>query len=171
MGANTFRVEDPEMRGTNGLLDPKRIRAIISRSGIIPTSYKKIFSHDPRPYIFTADENISTLKSRLEDRAQVVSLPEGPHGLSLQAALDFFAAKGVVSVLLEGGAQLNYGALAEGVVDEIYLTIMPYISGEKSAATFADGPNHLGKPFLELELLSSEPAASGETFLHYRLSK
>jgi riboflavin biosynthesis pyrimidine reductase len=111
------------------------------------------------------------LQNKLEGKAQVVSLPEGPYGLSLQAAIDFFADRGLESVLIEGGAQLNYAALAEGVVDEILLTIMPFISGEQGAAAFADGPKLLGEPFLELEMLSSRPVSSGELFLHYRVKR
>jgi riboflavin biosynthesis pyrimidine reductase len=145
MGANTLRTENPEMRGTNGTLSPDRIRAIISRSGLIPVTGKKLFDHGPQPVIFTGEENMSALQDRLKDKARVLSLPEGPHGLSLQAALDIFAGRGVESLLIEGGAQLNYA--------------------------FADGPKYLGDPFLELELLSSEPVSTGELFLRYRIKK
>jgi riboflavin biosynthesis pyrimidine reductase len=89
----------------------------------------------------------------------------------LQAALDIFAGRGVESLLIEGGAQLNYAALAEGVVDEILLTILPFVSGEHGDPAFADGPKYLGDPFLELELLSSEPVSTGELFLRYRIKK
>ncbi len=171
MGANTLRVENPEMRGTNSTLSPDRIRTIISRSGIIPVTDKKLFNYGPKPVVFTAEDNIFRLQGKFKGKAQVVSLPEGPHGLSLQAALDFFADRGVESVLIEGGSQLNYSALAEGVVDEILLTIMPFVSGEHGSTAFVDGPKHLGNPFLELELLSSEPVSTGELFLHYRVKR
>jgi len=171
MGANTLRVENPEMRGTNGVLSQDRIRAVVSRSGLIPAADKKLFSNGPSPVVFTAEDNLAALRNKLKGKAQVVCLPEGPHGLSLQAALDFFAGRGVRSVLIEGGAQLNYTALAQGVVDEILLTIMPFVSGERGASTFADGPKFLGAPFLELELLSSEPVSTGELFLQYRIKK
>lgn len=169
MGANTLRTEDPEMRGTNGALDPERTRAIISRSGSIPGTEKKLFNHGPRPVVFTSEGNLFSLKAKLAERAEVVPLPAGPHGLSLQAALDFFAGRGVESVLIEGGAQLNYAALAEGLVDEILLTVMPFVSGQHGATAFAEGPQHLGKPFLELDLLSSQAVSTGEVFLHYRV--
>ena len=171
MGANTLRTENPEMRGTNGTLAPNRIRAIISRSGMLPVTGKKLFEHDPKPLVFTGEDSNSALQDRLKGKARVLSLPEGPHGLSLQAALDIFAGRGVESVLIEGGAQLNYTALAEGVVDEILLTLMPFVSGKHRSPAFADGLKNLGDPFLELELLSSEPVSTGELFLHYRIKK
>lgn len=169
MGANTLRTENPEMRGTNGTLSPDRIRSIISCSGAIPIKDKKLFNHGPMPVVFTTQHNIFALQGKLKDKANVVPLPEGTHGLSIRAALDFFADRGVESVLIEGGAQLNYAALAEGVVDEILLTTIPFVSGEHGAPAFADGPKHLGTPFMELELLSCEPLSTGELFLHYRV--
>lgn len=171
IGANTLRTENPEMRGTNGTLAPDRIRAVISRSGSVPVTGKDLFRHGPKPVVFTGGDTAAELHNRLKGMARVISLPAGPFGLSLPAALDFFAASGVESVLIEGGAQLNYAALAQEVVDEILLTIMPFVSGELGAAAFADGPKHLGNPFLELELLSSEPVSTGELFLHYRIKK
>lgn len=171
MGANTLRNEDPEMRGTNGALPADRIRAIISASGLIPVADKKLFLHGPKPVVFTAESEYFALTGKLKDRAEVVSLPEGRYGLSLQAALDFCGARGVESVLIEGGARLNYGALAEGVVDEILLTVLPFVSGDRESQAFADGPAPLGDPFLDLELLSSEPVSTGELFLHYRVKK
>lgn len=171
MGANTLRKENPEMRGTKGSLDPGRIRAIISQSGNIPVTGKKLFMHDPSPVIFTANENVSVLRDKLQENAVVVGLPAGKHGLSMQAALDFFRGREVESVLIEGGAHLNYAVLADGVVDEIMLTIMPFVSGEQDGASFAEGPKYLGNPFLDLELLSSEPVSTGELFLHYHVKK
>jgi 2,5-diamino-6-(ribosylamino)-4(3H)-pyrimidinone 5'-phosphate reductase len=169
IGANTLRNDDPEMRGINGALNYNRFRAVITGSGDIPVADKKLFNHGPRPIVFSGSKKFNTLRERLQDKAEVVRLPEGPNGLSLQAALDFFAGRGVESVLIEGGARLNYAALAEGIVDEILLTVIPRVSGVRGAASLADGPHLLGKPFLELELLKTEPVPTGELFLHYRI--
>lgn len=169
MGANTLRLADPEMRCSHNALPPERIRAIISGSGLIPDTGKKLFSDGPQPVIFTAADNVARLHDKFTDRAQVVPLPAGPYGLSLKAALDFLAAREVESVLLEGGARLNYNALAEGVVDEILLTVMPFISGKHGAPTLADGPEYLADPLLGLELLTCEKVPGGELFLHYRV--
>jgi 2,5-diamino-6-(ribosylamino)-4(3H)-pyrimidinone 5'-phosphate reductase len=98
-------------------------------------------------------------------------LPEGTHGLSIDAAISDLGRMGAKTVLIEGGAKLNYSALSEGVVDEILLTIAPKLSGEEGAASLADGPERLGKPFLPLELLDCRPASTGEIFLRYKVKK
>jgi riboflavin biosynthesis pyrimidine reductase len=168
MGANTLRADNPEMRGTNGNLPEERIRAIISRSGSIETEGKKLFQHGPRPVVFTAAENVLLAKKNLRGMARVIPLPETEHGLSVHAALEFLTEHGAGSVLIEGGAKLNYTALAEGVVDDILLTILPYISGDSNSPTFAQGPNQLGEPFMEFSLEACETVSTGEVFLHYR---
>jgi len=101
----------------------------------------------------------------------VVSLPEGVHGLSVRAAISILGQMGASTVLIEGGAMLNYAALSEGVVDEIYHTIAPKISGERGAASLADGPRHLGEPFLALRLLECHAADTGEVFLRYEVGQ
>lgn len=171
IGANTLRQENPEMRASGGVLPPERLRAVITRSGSIPVAGKNLFQHGPRPVVFTEKEAASSLQERLKNKARIIVLPQGPGGLSLTAALDFFSAEGVESLLIEGGARLNYAALKEGLVDEIHLTLAPFVSGDRNSAALADGPMPLGDPFLALELVSSEPLASGELFLHYRVPK
>jgi len=168
LGANTLRTGDPEMRETGGRLRPDRVRAVISGSATVPIEGKKLFRHGPKPIVFTAADKKAVLQEKLREVAAVVALPQGIDGLSLPAALDFFKKRGVRSLLIEGGGRLNYSALAQGVVDEILLTITPFISGDHKAPSFADGPKFLGKPFLELELLSCEHVSTGEVFLHYR---
>jgi len=78
---------------------------------------------------------------------------------------------GADSVLIEGGALLNYAALKEGIVDEIHLTITPKLSGDRHAASVADGSSPLGAPFLDLKMVDCQPMDNGEVFLTYRLRR
>lgn len=170
MGAGTLRAEDPEMRGSGRAFLPKRLRAIITRSGTIPSG-KKLFTAGPTPLIFTTSARAETLRQELGAAARVIGLPPENNGFSIGAVLAALAGMGATSVLIEGGGGLNYSCLKEGVVHEIYLTIAPFISGDRHAATLAAGNGSLGHPFLPLELLSCESTASGEIFLHYRIKK
>lgn len=168
-GAETLRQGDPEMRGPGGVLSPRRIRAFLSGSGDIPVEGRKVFSQGPPPLIFTAPEAEDVLARRLAGRAEIVSLPPGPCGLSLGAALTCLEGRGVCSLLVEGGGRLNYACLREGLVNEIYLTVTPKLSGDRDAALFCSGPGPLGWPFLGLVLVSCEAGPTGEVFLRYRV--
>ena len=171
LGAGTLREGDPEMRGVGGIIPENRIRAVITMSGRIPVEGRRLFRMGPPPVVFTSSDHVPSLGKALGHKAHVVSLPEGTHGLSIGAAISEIGRMGARTVLIEGGARLNYAALSEGVVDEIYLTIAPKLSGEEGAASLADGPRHLGEPFLSLKLLECHTAATGEVFLRYKVGQ
>jgi len=171
IGASTLRTEDPEMRCMDGMLPEKRVRAVITGSGQIPVHDRKLFNKGPKPIVFTSKKMADWISGKLAERAKVIPLASGPQGLSIAAAIEKLGEMGAESVLIEGGGSLNYASLSEGVVDEIYLTIMPSVSGEKAGTSLADGPKLLGRPFLPLEMLSCEPVSSGEIFLHYRIKR
>jgi len=169
MGAGTLRQADPEMRGVGGQIPPARIRAIISRSGRIPFTGKKIFSHEPKPVVFTSVRHVTYLQERLAAKGQVVGVGEIANDLDLREVLAELEKRGVRSLLVEGGAILNYSCLRQQIVDEIFLTVTPHISGDRTAPGLADGPEPLGSPFFGLELLSCEAMHTGELFLHYKV--
>ncbi|HET98631.1 MAG TPA: RibD family protein [Desulfurivibrio alkaliphilus] len=171
MGAGTLRAEDVEMRGPQGQWPIGRIRALVSASGRVPATGRKIFQTGPPPLIFTGERGAKHLKELSAIHAELVIIPEKDGVLSLAAAWDFLAGRGVKQLLVEGGAGLNYQALRQGLVDELLVTITPKLSGDRSAATLVSGPQPLGTPFLDLELLNCRPTTGGELFCHYRVVK
>lgn len=172
LGAETLRLGDPEMLGPEGRFLPRRIRAIITRSGEIPVAGRKLFAQGQPPLIFTGAAAAEGLRQRVGELAEIVVLPEAPEGgLSLTAALAHLAQLGAASLLIEGGGRLNYACLRQGVVDEILLTLTPKLSGDREAPSLCGGPGPLGEPFLPLTLVSCEAAATGEVFLKYRVRK
>ena len=46
---------------------------------------------------------------------------------------------GIQSILLEGGANLNWSFIKDNLVDEIRLTIAPWIVGGKDAISLVEG--------------------------------
>lgn len=169
MGAATLRLDNPEMKAGSGPAADRRIRAIISASGEVPFEDKRLFATGRLPVVFTGSNQHEALAITLAGLARVITLPSGPGGLSVAAAIAELDGMGASSVLIEGGARLNYSCLAEGIVDEIFLTMAPFLSGDRAAASLADGDGPLGRPFLPLELVSCEPEETGELFLRYRV--
>jgi len=170
IGVGTLRAENPEMRGSGGNLSEKRLRAVICGSGDLPVAGKRLFAEGPRPLVFTSHARVVSLTDSLGDVAEVCGIGVGGHGLSVAAAIAELARRGARSVLIEGGGNLNYAALAEGVVSDIYFTVTPFLSGDRQAVALADGPGPLGEPFVPLTLRSCRQSASGELFLHYQVA-
>ncbi len=171
IGAGTLRSDGPEMRGTDGCIPKGRIRSVITESGNISIEGKRLFCCGPPPVIFTGMGREFSLCSRLGDKARVIGLPTGPCGLSVRAAVSELAGMGARTILVEGGARLNYAALKEGVVDEIMLTLSPRILGQSSMPAMAEGPVPLGSPFIDLKLLGFKEASTGELFLRYAVER
>lgn len=172
LGAGTIREGEAEMRGPQGVLPEGRIRAVISASGLLPWDERRLFRHGPAPLVFTGEEAAAGLQAKAGERAEIIALPRLTDGsLSLAAALAHLAGRGVRHLLLEGGARLNFQALAQGVVDELLVTITPKLSGDCRAASLADGDHPLAAPFLDLTLLSCRPTADGELFCRYQLGR
>ena len=82
------------------------------------------------------------------------------------AALADLRARGVRALLCEGGPTLARTLVADGLVDELFLTIAPLLTGDPSEPTILTGAALLDPA--ELELVWTLRAGS-ELFLRYRL--
>ncbi len=83
---------------------------------------------------------------------------------SLTAMLADLYGRDVRSLLSEGGPTMNRALLAAGLVDELYLTITPLITGDADEPNIVEG-GRLPEA-VELELLEVERVGS-ELFLRY----
>jgi riboflavin-specific deaminase-like protein len=71
---------------------------------------------------------------------------------------------GIRSLLCEGGPTLNSTLFAEGLVDELFLTIAPTVAGAGEALTIVEGPP---LPVPASLVLQSAHEAGGHLFLRY----
>ena len=76
---------------------------------------------------------------------------------------------GVRYLLCEGGPTLNFALFAAGCVDELFVTVAPFIAGHGGELTLVHGPRLL-EPFPELRLLSAF-FHEGELFLRYAANR
>lgn len=83
---------------------------------------------------------------------------------SPQEILQAFSAAGVKSVLLEGGGEFNASFLEAGLVDQIFLTVVPIVIGGAEAPTWCEGAGI--NPFARFRLERSRQV-EGELYLEY----
>lgn len=69
--------------------------------------------------------------------------------------------RGINTLMIEGGATLNWGMLSSGLVDEIYTFVGNLIIGGTTAPTFTDGEGFSESELLELEFISMEKIEDG----------
>jgi diaminohydroxyphosphoribosylaminopyrimidine deaminase/5-amino-6-(5-phosphoribosylamino)uracil reductase len=64
---------------------------------------------------------------------EVLELPRGAKGVDLRALFEELGKRGIVSVLIEGGGEINASALSAGLVDKLCLFMAPRIIGGREA--------------------------------------
>lgn len=127
VGAGTVAADDPELTVRHTCGDsPMRI-VLDSRLSIPPGA--KIFA--PGTTVFTSEEAGRERRTAAAAAGMdVVTVPSGSFGLSLSHALSVLAARGVNSLLVEGGPSVIASFLREGLVDGVALFLSPRILGK-----------------------------------------
>ncbi len=166
IGGNTFRATPiPLVPNAADLEEAPRPlpmwNVIVSASFDLPRPERWL--HDPRirRLILTAGREAAE-----EDEVEIVSYPGAPP-IPLPWIIETLEARGIHQLLVEGGGQLVYQFLRDGLLDELYLTLCPKILGVRGAPSLADGPCPLGSPYRSLHLCSAD-VIGDEIFLLYR---
>jgi riboflavin-specific deaminase-like protein len=144
-GTRTLRTErygrvvrDPERRRRRAAsgLNPEPLSAIVTRSGDVPTDIPLFSDEGSRVVVFTPDTlDTSTLAARVE----VVRLDPGE--LTLTTVMRRLrSAHDVRSVLCEGGPTLFGALLQEDLVDELFVSLAPKLTGGGTAPAISAGP-------------------------------
>lgn len=96
---------------------------------------------------------------KLEKKALVIKT--GTNKVDLSELAGNLKEIGINTLMVEGGATLNWGMLSAGLVDEIYTFVGNLIIGGATSPTFTDGEGFLEAEILDLELLSVEKIEEG----------
>ncbi|MDD4331727.1 MAG: 2,5-diamino-6-(ribosylamino)-4(3H)-pyrimidinone 5'-phosphate reductase [Methanosarcinaceae archaeon] len=96
---------------------------------------------------------------QLEEKACVIRA--GNERVDLVLLVEKLKEMGINSLMVEGGATLNWGMLSAGLVEEIYTFIGNLIIGGSKAPTLVDGVGLLENELLKLKLRSAEIIEEG----------
>ncbi|WP_031517622.1 bifunctional diaminohydroxyphosphoribosylaminopyrimidine deaminase/5-amino-6-(5-phosphoribosylamino)uracil reductase RibD [Streptomyces sp. NRRL F-5123] len=137
VGSGTLLADDPHLavRGTDGAVQPLRV-VVDTRARIRPTA-RVLDGAAPTLVAVAKDADTAHLDSQDLVRLPYAPGPAGgPRGLDVTALLAELHARGIRSVLLEGGPTLAGAFVAAGAVD----TVVGYLA----PALLGSGPGALG---------------------------
>lgn len=149
VGIGTVLMDDPML--TTRIDDRKGTdasRIIVDSRGRIPLNAK----------VLTLDSNADTIiavtkaadKNKIEEikktGAKIIVTPEKDNKVDLKFLMMKLGEMKIESILIEGGSELNYSALNEGIVDKINAFIAPKIIGGNNAKTSVGGE---GKKYIK----------------------
>ncbi len=144
VGTGTLRTErygrvlgKPERRERrlNRDLPPEPIACIVTRSGDVPTDIPLFAEPEARIVIY------SPIELGIDCAAQVAVIRLDPGELTQTTVFRHLRAEfGVRLLLCEGGPTLFASLLLEDLVDELFLTFAPVLTGGGTSPTITSGP-------------------------------
>ncbi len=141
VGAGTVEQDDPRLTcraepgGEGGPRDP--VRCIVDPTLRLARDHRVFNLPSAAPtLVFCASTcPASQIEARREDNVEVVPVNAGPDGLDLIAVLAHLHARGVLSVLVEGGGETLAGFHAAGFIDQWVAHIAPRLVGGREATS------------------------------------
>ncbi len=155
IGVGTVLADDPKLTIKSVVLKRKRVdqgrsenplRVVVDSSARTPATAAVL---GPNALIATSQQAPRYRVEELETKAEIVVVGESK--VDLTALLGRLKDRGVESLLVEGGATLNFALLSLGLVDEIYTYVGNIIIGGSAAPTLVDGEG-LTNGFVKLNL-------------------
>lgn len=144
---------------------PALRRAIVTSSGQLPMHHG-FFTKAEKPAIVFAPRSLAADdQSRISASAELVLV--GDEHVDLAEAVRRLADMGVSSLLCEGGGHLNYEMFKAGIVDELFLTLAPWIKGGAHIPTPVEGDGFAREAAKRMELVSVAQHQN-ELYLRYR---
>ena len=143
VGRGTWQADDPRLTVRGGL-QPRNapVRVLLDTKGELAGS-AAVFEDARAPvWVATAEESVDRVAERLGDRATAVPVPRAARGLDAAALLRELRARGLRTVLCEGGGLLLSSLLSRSLVDRVYLFQSPTFLGDGRVPAFprpADG--------------------------------
>lgn len=128
VGVGTVLTDDPLLTARGAFRELPLTRVVFDRGLRTPPGARLLSTRVAGPVIIittTASAARSDVRADLEARGAEVLVTDG----SVTAGLAALAARGITSILVEGGAGLHAAAWDEGVVDFVRLYVTPHVLG------------------------------------------
>ncbi|PTQ83670.1 diaminohydroxyphosphoribosylaminopyrimidine deaminase [Trichococcus patagoniensis] len=165
VGVQTVITDDPQL--TSRIPGGKNpVRIIVDSTLRIPLEANVLKNQDAAKTIIATTARADRNKVALLEEAgiEIVTVPDQSGQTDLKAFVKILGERGIDSILLEGGATLNFSALQANIVDKVQVYIAPKLIGGETAKTPVGGAGieKLSQAFSVIELKAS---AVGEDIL------
>ena len=118
---------------------PEPLRIIVSGSGSLNPE-AEVFKNRFSPIIVLTSGNVPDRRRKMLQAVADDVRSFGTSQIDFRAALCWLrSAHGIRDLLCEGGGELNDALFAAGLVDELHITVCPFIFGGRKSPTIAEG--------------------------------
>lgn len=124
VGTETVRIVDPTLT-SHAAPGERCVRVTLDRTGRLPRD-ARFFDGSVRTLVGVCEETPAGYLGFLAKRG-VETVPAGRDRIDLRAFLDGLEARGIGSVVCEGGGVLHRALLTAGLVERIHLVLLPAV--------------------------------------------
>lgn len=164
VGAGTILADDPLLTARGAYRERPLLRVVFDRRLRTPPTARLLSTLDAGPVMIVAGpeaEGCGTRRRDLEAHGAEVLIGDG----SIRSCLHALGARGVSSLLLEGGATIHDAAWAEGIVDYVRLYVAPRTLGA-GGVKFLNGREFSPDGLLESRTAPLGPDVVVEGYVH-----
>lgn len=160
IGAQTARADAPKLYVRNPEIQKTReeagkrglLKVLVSASARIDPASRVFDDPDDGGFVVvTVDETKDDVLAGLPEGVEVWKVGRGR--VDLARLLGRLAGRGVETLLVEGGGELNWQIIDGGLFDELYVTIAPSLIGGRDAPTLLEGAGRAMAERVRLRLL------------------
>ena len=135
VGAGTIVADDPEL--TNRLPDAPRqpLRIVLDSTLRIPSTARVLDQRQARTLVVTTDRAPAAARAAIGEQAEVAAVAAGgpQQRVDLDRVLELLGGRDIISVLVEGGAEINGAFFDAGLVDGVAAFLAPIVIGGRAA--------------------------------------
>ncbi|WP_404451268.1 bifunctional diaminohydroxyphosphoribosylaminopyrimidine deaminase/5-amino-6-(5-phosphoribosylamino)uracil reductase RibD [Virgibacillus necropolis] len=137
-GINTVLKDDPALtaRIPNGR---NPIRVVMDSTLKVPLDYQLITDKQAETWIFTSQNHDTEKRKALEGLGITVFVTTDSTSVDPNEVVNLLGEKGVSSVIVEGGGNINASFLENKLIDKVILYFAPKLIGGQNAPTFLEG--------------------------------
>lgn len=138
IGKHTMMIDDPSLT-VRYVKGKNPIRIILNSTGSIKSNSKIIQTCRTIPTIIAVSEKISKKNLTRLQRYGLEVIKCGYKKINLKKLLFILKKKNIKKLLVEGGGTTNWSFFKNNLVDEIIVTLTPFILGGKNAISLVEG--------------------------------
>ena len=167
IGKNTAKIDDP-LLSIHNIKGKNPIRVILDSNGTLDTNSRIIKTCSKIPTIIAVSKKAKPKNLEKLKKFPITVLVCGNDKINIKNLLKILKQKKIKNVLLEGGGITNWTFVKENLVDDIIITVTPYLVGGSTATTLVDGIGFskiIGSTRLKLKNVRK---VKNEIMLHYQ---
>ena len=138
VGINTVLLDDPilTVRYAKG---KNPVRVVLDSRGTISSKSRILKTCSKIPTIIAVSKTATRKNIKRLNKHPIEILITGDKKINVKKLLKFLLRKKIKHILLEGGGTINWEFVNQGLIDEIIITITPFLVGGKDSISLVEG--------------------------------